>query len=170
MERARFGGSLGRRRGRRRGRGCLRRLGLRRPRRCGRVDEERGDERQRRVQIATRLGVRRDLARPEQLAARIHELEARGPAARSLRREGHSNEQARVVLKDSTPEPFLDLTADVNFSARTLSLTGGPDGIEFLDRADRERHWIWQEAAIVGPEATAAARAAAATWLKEIER
>lgn len=65
---------------------------------------------------------------------------------------------------------FLELTADVNFSARTISLTGGPDGMEFIDRADRRRHWIWQEAAIVGPEATAAARAAAQAWLKEIER
>ena len=64
---------------------------------------------------------------------------------------------------------FLDATTDVNFSARTLSLTGGPDGIEFLDKADRQRHWMWQEAAIVGPEATSAARAAAEAWLKELE-
>jgi hypothetical protein len=64
---------------------------------------------------------------------------------------------------------FLDATADVNFSARTLSLTGGPDGIEFLDKADRQRPWVWQAAAIVGPEATSAARAAAAAWLKELE-
>ena len=47
---------------------------------------------------------------------------------------------------------FLEATADVNFSARTMSLTGGPDGIEFLDKADRARSWIWQEAVIVGPE------------------
>jgi hypothetical protein len=65
---------------------------------------------------------------------------------------------------------FLELTADVNFSARTIRLTGGPDGIEFIDKADRQRHWIWQAAAIAGPEATAAARAAAEAWLKEIER
>ena len=65
---------------------------------------------------------------------------------------------------------FLDATADVNFSARTISLTGGPDGIEFIDRADRKKPWLWQEAVIVGPEATAAARAAAQAWLKEIER
>jgi hypothetical protein len=63
---------------------------------------------------------------------------------------------------------FLDATADVNFEARTISLTLGSDGIEFLDRADRARHWMWQQAVIVGPEATAAARAAAAAWLKEI--
>jgi len=65
---------------------------------------------------------------------------------------------------------FLDATTDVNYSARTMSLTGGADGIEFLDKADRQRHWIWQEAVIVGPEATAAARAAAQAWLEEIER
>lgn len=64
---------------------------------------------------------------------------------------------------------FLDATADVNFSARTLSLTGGPDGIEFVDKSDRQRSWMWQEAVIAGPEATAAARAAAQAWLKEIE-
>ena len=65
---------------------------------------------------------------------------------------------------------FLDATADVNFSARTIALTGGPDGIEFVDKADRARPWIWQAAAIVGREATVAARAAAEAWLKEIER
>ncbi len=63
---------------------------------------------------------------------------------------------------------FIDATADVNFSARTLSLTGGTDGIEFLAKADRQRHWMWQAAAIVGPEATSAARAAAEAWLKEL--
>jgi hypothetical protein len=65
---------------------------------------------------------------------------------------------------------FLDATADVNFDARTIGLTGGPDGIEFVDKADRKRPWIWQQAVIVGPEATAAARAAAEAWLKEVER
>jgi hypothetical protein len=65
---------------------------------------------------------------------------------------------------------FLDATAGVNFEARTISLTGGPDGIEFVDKADRKRPWMWQEAVIVGPEATAAARSAAEAWLKEIER
>ena len=65
---------------------------------------------------------------------------------------------------------FLNATADVNFSARTISLTGGVDGIEFVDKADRAKPWMWQEAAIVGPEATHAARAAAEAWLKEIEQ
>ena len=65
---------------------------------------------------------------------------------------------------------FLEGTADVNFSVRTISLTGGPDGIEFVDPADRKHSWLWQEVVIVGQEATAAARAAAAAWLKEIER
>ena len=65
---------------------------------------------------------------------------------------------------------FLKGTADVNFSAKTISLTGGPDGIEFVDPADRKYSWLWQEAIIVGQEATSAARAAAEAWLKEIER
>ncbi len=65
---------------------------------------------------------------------------------------------------------FLDATADANFSARTIHLTGGPDGIEFVDPADRKRSTTWQMAVIVGREATTAARAAAAAWLTEIER
>jgi regulator of protease activity HflC (stomatin/prohibitin superfamily) len=31
---------------------------------------------------------------------------------------------------------FLEATADANFSARTVSLTGGADGIEFVEPAD----------------------------------
>lgn len=64
---------------------------------------------------------------------------------------------------------FLEATAAANFSARTISLTGGPDGIEFVDPADRKHSWLWQEVVIVGAEATSAARVAAEAWLKEIE-
>ena len=64
---------------------------------------------------------------------------------------------------------FLNATSDVNFAAKRMSLTGGPDGIEFIDKADREKPWMSQAAAIVGREATVAARAAAEAWLKEIE-
>lgn len=65
---------------------------------------------------------------------------------------------------------FLEATADVNFAARTISLNGDANGIVFVERADRKRHWIWQEAVIVGPDATTAARAAAQAWLQELER
>ena len=65
---------------------------------------------------------------------------------------------------------FLDATSNVDFSTKTVSLTGGPDGIEFVDPAVRAKHWMWHEAVIVGPDATAASRAAAQAWLKEIER
>ena len=65
---------------------------------------------------------------------------------------------------------FLKATADTNFSARTISLTGGADGIEFVDPADRKKSWVWQAAVIAGQEATSAARAAAESWLKEIEK
>jgi hypothetical protein len=65
---------------------------------------------------------------------------------------------------------FLADTADANFSARTIHLTGGPDGIEFVDPADRKRSTTWQMAVIAGREATTAARAAAEAWLKEIEK
>lgn len=93
---------------------------------------------------------------------------------------GQEAEIAREVEQTTPADPrtlfarrlreFLAATADVNFSARTISLTGGPDGIEFIEKADRARPWMWQAAAIVGPEATGAARAAAEAWLKEIER
>lgn len=112
---------------------------------------------------------------PEALAARRRALEAERAEARQ------SAATLRETADYQTPadpqtlfarrlREFLALTADVDFSAKTISLTGGPDGIEFIDKADRQRHWIWQQAAIVGPEATAAARAAAGAWLKEIER
>jgi hypothetical protein len=88
-------------------------------------------------------------------AAQIREVEERTPA----------NPQTLFARR---LREFLEVTADVNFSARTINLTGGTDGIEFVDRADRQRHWMWQEAVLAGPEATAAARAAAEAWLKEL--
>jgi hypothetical protein len=111
--------------------------------------------------------------------AYIKQLEA----TRTAERERES--QSRRVMADEvdkkTPgdpnvllarrlHEFLDATADVNFAARTISLTLGSDGIEFIDRADRAKPWMWQLAVIVGPEATGAARTAALAWLKEIER
>lgn len=65
---------------------------------------------------------------------------------------------------------FLDATADADFSARTINLTGGPDGIEFVEPGDQDRSWMWQLAVLAGPEATSAARTAAQAWLQEIER
>jgi hypothetical protein len=63
---------------------------------------------------------------------------------------------------------FLDATADADFTARTISLTGGPDGIEFVEPEHQEKSWIWQLAVLAGPEATAAARTAARAWLEEL--
>jgi hypothetical protein len=111
--------------------------------------------------------------------AYIAQLEATKTAEREReRQEGAA--MAADVDKTTPADPnvlvarrlreFLEATTDVNFEARTISLTLGSDGIEFLDRPDRARHWIWQQAVIVGPEATAAARTAAAAWLKELER
>ena len=115
------------------------------------------------------------LTKPDQLAARRKALEDE--------RAQQSADTANLIerVEQQTPadpqklfarrlREFLEITAEVNFTARTISLTDGPDGIEFLDRADRQRHWMWQAAAIVGPEATSAARTAAEAWLKEIER
>jgi hypothetical protein len=101
-------------------------------------------------------------------------------AAERAQESGRRSEMAVDVETTTPADPrtlfarrlreFLNATADVNFSARTISLTGGPDGIEFIDKADRAKPWMWQAAAIVGSEATVAARAAAEAWLKEIER
>lgn len=92
---------------------------------------------------------------------------ARETASAKANDERYPADPSRILVRRL--REFLDATADVNFSARTLSLTGGPDGIEFLDKADRQRNWMWQEAVIVGSDATAAARAAAQAWLKEIQ-
>ena len=118
-----------------------------------------------------------------QASANSTELIAARQKALAAERAEASGNDARLMeeIEQQTPadpqklfarrlREFLELTSDVNFSARTISLTGGPDGIEFVDKADRKRPWVWQEAVIVGPEATAAARAAAEAWLKEIER
>jgi hypothetical protein len=109
----------------------------------------------------------------------IKKMEAIVAAERA--QESGSTADANANVDETTPadpnrlfarrlREFLAATADVNFSARTINLTGGLDGIEFVDKADRAKPWMWQEAALVGPEATAAARAAAEAWLKEIER
>jgi predicted transcriptional regulator len=92
---------------------------------------------------------------------------ARDTASSNANDERYPADPTRIFVRRL--REFLDATADVNFSARTISLTGGADGIEFLDKADRQRNWMWQEAVIVGPEATSAARAAAQAWLKEIQ-
>jgi hypothetical protein len=108
-------------------------------------------------------------------------IQARRAALEAERAERGGNNAAQIrEVEEKTPanpqtlfarrlREFLAVTADVNFSARTINLTGGTDGIEFVDRADRQRHWLWQEAVLAGPEALAAARTAAQAWLKEIE-
>jgi hypothetical protein len=99
--------------------------------------------------------------------------------AERARESGRRAEMAVEVEQTTPADPrklfsrrlreFLNATADVNFSARTINLTGGPDGIGFIEKADRAKPWMWQAAAIVGSEATTAARVAAEAWLKEIE-
>jgi hypothetical protein len=102
------------------------------------------------------------------LSANRDERAERDAAAAKENDEQYPTDPMRIIARRL--REFLDATADVNFSARTISLTDGPDGIEFLDKADRQRNWMWQEAVIAGPDATAAARAAATVWLKEIDR
>jgi hypothetical protein len=121
--------------------------------------------------IAAVREAEQNMRSPEVAAAYRKEIE-------SVRSRQSEQDAARALKLPANPQQlfarrlreFLDVTEDVNFAARTVSLNGEADGIVFVDRADRKRHWIWQEAVIVGPEATAAARAAAQAWLKEIER
>lgn len=62
---------------------------------------------------------------------------------------------------------FLATTADVDFSAKLVrSPVDGSMGL--ADAAYRRKPWQWQEAVHYGPEAIAAARAAAAAWLKDL--
>jgi hypothetical protein len=107
-----------------------------------------------------------DKLRAQLTAERAQESGREGEVAREV--EIQTPADARQLFARRLRE-FLGATADVNFSARTIALTGGPDGIEFMDKADRARPWMWQAAAIVGREATLAAREAAQAWLKEIE-
>jgi hypothetical protein len=98
---------------------------------------------------------RGDRARSDEAAAR--EASERYPA-----------DPRRIVARHL--RAFLDDTVDADFSVRTISLTGGADGIEFVDPWPRQKPVMWQLAVIAGPEATTAARAAAEAWLQEIER
>lgn len=108
------------------------------------------------AQLRTALEMERDdRARSDEASAR--EAGERYPA-----------DPQRIVARHL--RAFLDDTADADFSVRTISLTGGADGIEFVDPWPRQKPVMWQLAVIAGPEATTAARAAAEAWLKEIER
>ncbi len=124
-------------------------------------------------QIAKARASYADPAAIKQMQARLaaeRAQESGGTAKRMAEAEETTPADPRRIFARRLRE-FLDATTDVNFSARTISLVLEPngDGIEFVDKADRERHWIWQTAVIAGSEATAAARAAASAWLKEIE-
>ena len=106
--------------------------------------------------------------RQEQVAE--ERAQAHASAASASARNGLTIPADPKALVARRLRDFLAATADVNFETKTISLTGGPDGIEFVDPAVRTRPLMWLEAVIVGPEATAAARAAAQVWLKENDR
>jgi hypothetical protein len=106
--------------------------------------------------------------RQEQVAE--ERAQAHASAASASARNGLAIPADPKALVARRLRDFLAATADVNFETKTISLTGGPDGIEFVDPAVRTRPLMWLEAVIVGPEATAAARAAAQAWLKENDR
>jgi hypothetical protein len=94
-------------------------------------------------------------ARKAQNAVSVARFEAQYPA-----------DPNRIVARRL--RAFLDETADADFSAPIIRLTGGPDGMEFITPAHQVKPVAWQLAVLAGPEATKAARAAADAWLKEI--
>lgn len=65
---------------------------------------------------------------------------------------------------------FLAATADVDFEARTKTIRGINGAVVgFVTPPDYDtKPFQWRDAFVVGPAATAAARAAAESWLKEI--
>jgi hypothetical protein len=63
---------------------------------------------------------------------------------------------------------FLAATPDVDFAAKQKFVQGeGGEGMIFVDDAYNKKPWQWKEAYNYGPEAIAAARAAATAWVKE---
>lgn len=64
---------------------------------------------------------------------------------------------------------FIDATGDVDFSAK-LVRSPVDNSLGLADPALRRKPWQWQESVLYGPEAIAAARAAASAWLKELGR
>lgn len=64
---------------------------------------------------------------------------------------------------------FLAATPDVDFAAKQKLVHGeAGDVMVFVNEAYAKKPWQWQEAYNYGPEAIAAARTAAAAWLKEL--
>ena len=121
------------------------------------------------------------LAQLEEQEAQMAEFRERlraGLALEQAEREA-SNQASAAEFEERFPadpnqlfarrlRQFLDYTADADFTARIIKLTGGPDGMEFIDPAHRAKSSTWQLAVLAGPEATTAARAAAEAWLAEI--
>jgi hypothetical protein len=64
---------------------------------------------------------------------------------------------------------FLDTAIDIDFAARQRVVVGeGGSGLGFVNEAYNKKPWQWRAAYEFGPEAIAAARAAAQQWLKEL--
>lgn len=64
---------------------------------------------------------------------------------------------------------FVDATTDVDFAAKQHFVQGeGGSGLQFVNEAYVKKPWQWKFAYEFGPEAIAAARTAAAAWLKEL--
>jgi hypothetical protein len=74
------------------------------------------------------------------------------------------NSRIAVILRE-----FLANTGDVDFAAKTKKIVGeGGDAEVFVNDAYNKKPWQWKIAFDYGPEVLAAARAAAAAWLKEL--
>jgi hypothetical protein len=64
---------------------------------------------------------------------------------------------------------FLDTTSGVDFDGRQAVRNVAGDVVGYVvRRADEDKPWQWFDALVLGREATAAARAAAEAWVREI--
>jgi hypothetical protein len=67
-----------------------------------------------------------------------------------------------------TLREFLETTTDIDFAAKQHLERGNIDLMAFDNKAYNEKPWQWKLSYFWGPEAIAAARTAAAAWLKEL--
>jgi hypothetical protein len=67
-----------------------------------------------------------------------------------------------------TLREFLENTSDIDFAAKQHLERGNIDLMAFDNSAYNQKPWQWKLSYFWGPEAIAAARAAAAAWLKDL--
>jgi hypothetical protein len=107
-------------------------------------------------------------------------------AERTARQEARAQDQkgfeeaAKAWAERFPPEPkqfvakalrtLLQGTAGIDYSAKLITIQGEGGSILWFENTEyqKTKPWMWVEAILAGPEAVAAARAAAEAWLKEL--